>query len=289
MEKQRTTEWFEKRKGRVTGSNVGAILGLNPNKSADDVLREMVRAYHGYEREFQGNVATEWGNFNEDGAQSEYEMETGNQVQETGFHIHPEYDWLGASPDGLIGDDGVIEIKCPFGKRKDEAPEFKSAKEQEWYWAQMQIEMACTGRHFCDFYQWAPGGSALERVKFAPEWFESVLSDLKAFHELYLSELENEDHLKPKRKEINSAMADKLLTEYDELSDSIDYAKQRQKEIMDTLTSLAGDQDALVCGRKLTKVERAGSVSYAKVVKDKLPDVDLEPYRGKGSVFWRLS
>lgn len=229
MEKQRTTEWFEKRKGRVTGSNIGAILGLNPHKSADDVLREMVREHHGYEREFQGNVATEWGNFNEDGAQSEYEMETGNHVQETGFHVHPEYDWLGASPDGLVDVDGVVEIKCPFGKKNDEAPVFKTAKEQEHYWAQMQIEMACTGTNWCDFYQWAPNGSALERVEFAPEWFESILPELKAFYDRYLSELDNPDHLTAKRKEINTATADKLLTEYDELSDSIDYAKQRQK------------------------------------------------------------
>jgi len=106
MEQQRTAEWYEKRKGRVTGSNVGAILGLNPYKTADDVLRQMVREYHGYESEFQGNVATQHGQFHEAGAQVEYEMETGNKVKETGFHVHPEHDWLGASPDGIIAKKG---------------------------------------------------------------------------------------------------------------------------------------------------------------------------------------
>ena len=59
MEKQRSKEWFAKRIGRVTGSNVGAILGLNPYKTADDVLREMVRAYHGAVSPRQGSPKKE--------------------------------------------------------------------------------------------------------------------------------------------------------------------------------------------------------------------------------------
>ena len=287
--KQLSTEWFEKRKSRVTGSNIGAILGLNPHKTADDVMREMVRAYHGAERDFVGNAATEWGNYNEAGAIAEYQMETGNTVKETGFHIHPEHDWLGASPDGLIGDDGVSEIKCPYGQRNKVPTSFKTFKEQDHYAAQVQFEMYCTGRSWCDFYQWAPNGSSLERVPFDPEFVEWALPVLKAFHSRYLSEIDNKDHLEPKRKFINSAMAEKLTGEYDELTEAVDRATQRKKEILDSLILLAGEKNADICGKKLTLVERVGSVSYAKLVKDKMPDVDLEPYRGKGSQHWRFS
>jgi len=52
---------------------------------------------------------------------------------------------------------------------------------------------------------------------------------------------------------------------------------------------LAGEKNAEICGKKLTLVDRVGSVSYAKLVKEKMPDVDLEPYRGKGSQHWRFS
>ena len=106
---QRSAEWFKVRKGRVTGSMVGAILGFNPWMSREEAMRTMVREYHGAPREFEGNVATQWGTANEDGARAEYEMITGNTVEKCGFYEHD--DWLGASPDGLIGEFGLVEIK----------------------------------------------------------------------------------------------------------------------------------------------------------------------------------
>lgn len=285
--KQRSEGWFQQRIGRVTGSNVGAILGLNPYKTADDVLREMVRAYHGAESEFTGNVATEHGTFHEDGAQAEYEMETGNKVQECGFF--PFGDWLGASPDGLVGDEGLIEIKCPFGKRKDEKPEFKTAEDQAHYYAQMQIEMYCTGRDWCHFYQWAPNGTALEEIYIDAHWIHESLPKLKEFHALYLSELNNPEHLKPKRKVIDTLKAEKLVTEYDELADAIERATARKKDILEELVTMAGEKNAEVCGKKLTKVEKKGSVSYAKALKALAPNADLTKWTGKPTSYWKLS
>lgn len=289
MEKQRSSEWFEKRKGRVTGSNVGAVLGMNPYKTADDVLREMVRAYHGAKREFTGNAATEWGSFNEEGATAEFEMEHGLKVEECGFFVHPKHDWLGASPDGLVDDDAVAEIKCPYGQRKKSPPEFKSVEDQEHYFAQMQIEMYCSGRSRCYFYQWGPHGSQLDVVLFDQEWIDTNLPALEAFHSRYLSELDNPEHLEPKRKIINSNMAEKLITEYEELTEAADRAAQRKKEILDTLILLAGEKNADICGKKLTQVERKGSVSYAKAIKELAPGADLTKWTGKPTTYWKLS
>lgn len=289
MEKQRTKAWHAKRIGKVTGSNVGAILGMNPYKDADDVLRQMVREYHGAEPEFVGNRATEWGSFNEEGAQAEYTMETGRVVQETGFHVDPGADWLGASPDGLVGDDGVVEIKCPFGQRDKNPPQFKTAEQQPHYWAQMQVEMVCTDRQWCDFYQWAPHGSRLERVYFDPEWWQEAKPLLSEFHKRYLEELDNPDHLEPKRVEIETLKADRLIQEHEELAEAMEQAAARKKAIMEELVKMAGERNAIICGHKLTRVERQGSVAYAKVVKKYCPDVDLEPFRGKPSVSWRLT
>ena len=162
---QRSTEWFNARKGRITGSMVGAVLGVNPWSTPDDAMRTMVRSYFGADSEFTGNIATEYGVTNEPNATKDFEMTTGLNVEEVGFIVHVEHDWLGASPDGFISDDAVIEIKCPFGKRHDVDPDFKSAIDQPHYYAQTQIEMYCSQRTKCYFYQWSPYADNLEEYE----------------------------------------------------------------------------------------------------------------------------
>ena len=109
---QRTPEWGAARRGLVTGSVAGAILGVNPHASREDVLRRLVRDWHGAEPEFNGNIATRHGQAHEDGATVDFMMETGIGVKPVGFLTYEE--WLGASPDGLTDDGGVLEVKVPF-------------------------------------------------------------------------------------------------------------------------------------------------------------------------------
>lgn len=281
---QRSEEWFEARKRRVTGSNVGAILGLDPYRNADDVMRSMVREAHDAESEFTGNVATEWGSFNESGAQADFVMETGLQVVECGFF--PHLDWLGASPDGLIGDDAVLEIKCPFRLR--DGGEHKGIAEQAHYYAQMQIEMYCTERSKAYFWQWAPHTTKLEVVERDEWWLDSHVPRLFEFYERFLIEMDNQDHLQPKRKVLNTNRALHLAAEYDELQEAIDQAKEKQKQVMDELVSLSEGKNAQVGDKKLTLVKRAGSISYAKAIKELAPGADLEKWRGKETEYWRL-
>lgn len=282
---QRSPEWFEARKGRVTGSMAGAILDCAPYMTREQALRSMVRSYHGAESEFVGGPHIEYGTANEEGACWQYELETGNTVKPAFFDTYE--DWLGASPDGYIGTDGLIETKCPYGKRN--GGEFKSIDEQPHYYAQIQVQLFVTGRKWCDFYQWSPHGSKTERVDLDQEWLDNNLPELRQFYAFYLSELDNPEHLEPLRKEVNTDRAKKLLEEYDQLKDAIDMAKERQDEVFDELVSLGDGRDMLVWGRKLTKVEKEGSVSYAKAIKDLCPDADLDKYRGKASSYWKLT
>jgi len=286
---QQSKEWFKARKHKLTGSNIGAALGVNPWKTPDDLIRQMVRDYHGAESEFTGNIATEHGSLHEPLASMDYMGKTGNMVQECGFYVHPEHDWLGASPDGLIDEDGLIEIKCPFGQRNAKPPVFKSCADQPHYFAQVQTEMACTGRKWTDFYQWTQNGDDVERVEFDPQWWTDSLSVLLEFYHRYINELENPVHLEDKHKEINTITAQKLLDEYDELSAKIDDSTARKKEVLSEIVKISKERNSLVCGRKLTLVERKGSVAYAKVVKEHLKDLDLKPYTGKPSEYWKLS
>ena len=298
--KQRTKEWFNDRKGRVTASNVGAILGVDPWRNREDVMRAMVRDYHGAETEFKGNPATFYGTNTEMQAKLCFTRQTGIDVEETGFARFAE--WLGASPDGLTADGGVLEIKCPYGIRNDQDPAFKTLKEQPQYYAQVQIQMFACGSPFAHFAQYVPPFGDVfdadyreeilrhEVVKPDLEWLEENLSKLRAFYDEYLVELDNPVHLEPLRVELNDDESLKLLDHIGELDDAIYNATEARKAAIERLVALAGEKDALIHGRKLTRVERKGSVQYSKLLKDHpIEGVDTEQYRGKGSVSWRLS
>ena len=95
---QGSPHWFKSRIGLVTGSNVGAILGCDPFREPDDVMRQMVRSYHGAESEFTGNVATEYGTFHEAGARIDYQLWSGRIVDSCGFFIlDSSPQWLGTA------------------------------------------------------------------------------------------------------------------------------------------------------------------------------------------------
>jgi putative phage-type endonuclease len=282
---QRTQEWFEARKGRITASSVGAILGHAPYATRDDVMRRMVREYHGAPEEFEGNIATEYGTRNEAGALTEYIMETGNDVEQIGF-VTREH-WAGCSPDGFIGEDGGLEIKCPFGLRKDEAPAFKTLKEQPHYYDQIQFSLWVTGRKWWDFYQWSPNGTMLERVEVDELWQGFSLPHLRQFHAEYVDERKTPDvHLEPKRPIIDTPEARRIMAEYEQICEALDRAEERKKELLSNMAVIAMDRNVVFAGRNLTKIEKAGAIAYAKAVKALIPDVDLEPYRGKKSSYW---
>jgi putative phage-type endonuclease len=284
---QRSATWFNQRKGRVTGSNVAAILGDDPYRTADDVLRSMARDYHGAESEFPDNPAMAWGRANEATAIGLFELSTGLDVKKCGFF--PYEDWLGASPDGLIGDDTILEFKCPYGIRNKPEPVPFKRLDQTHYAGQIQIEMLASGRTKAIFAQWTPNGEYVEHVAQDQAWLDENLPRLRVFYDLYLSELDNPEHLEPKRREINTPRLAQLIAEYDDMKEAQDRAKERIDEIMDAMQEASGFKDALICGRKLTKVQKAGAVSYAKAIKDLLPKADLSPYTGAASSYWKFT
>lgn len=282
METQRTESWHQKRIGRITGSRAGAILGLSPWQTREGVMREMVRQYHGAESEFSGNIATSHGNANEDTAIRMFELETGLTVEETGFHEYE--DWAGASPDGLTSDGGVLEVKVPFkGIRK-------TLSEQPQYMAQIQMEMLATGRKKAHFWQWQVDGKHTHEIVRSDEhWLSEAIPVLKEFHAEYLKELDNPIYLEPLRVEINTNRSKMLIDEYMQLKEAKENAEERLKEVQAEIVELTGGKNALIYGHKVTKVEKDGSVSYAKVVKQHLPDLDLGPFKGKPSEYWKIT
>lgn len=288
---QRTDEWRAARRGRLTASMVGAVLGNSPHMTRADAMRRMVRDWHGAEPEFSGNVATDYGTFHEAGALAEYQMETGNAVEAAGFI--PREDWAGCSPDGLVGLVGGVEIKCPFGKRKMTTDdEFKAIDELPHYHDQVQFSLWVCERAWWDFYQWAPGGfSKLERVTPCSRWRSKNLPKLRAFWEEFCDERRQDNaqkHLEARRVEIDTMEAHRLIQEYDDLTEAMERAKARRDEVQAAIVALTGERNAVVAGRNVTLIEKAGAVSYAKAIKAYAPDADLEPFRGEPSNHWRV-
>ena len=271
---QRTPEWFNARKGLVTASSVGAILGLSPYMKKADVMRRMIREYQGLEPEFTGNPATQYGTAFESIALADYSLEH-HRVHLCGFF--KLNDWMGASPDGLIGEDGIIEIKCPYSLR--DGGEFKSINEQPHYYSQIQIQLLCTDRKWCDFYQWSAHGSKLETVYRNDEWIASNIIVLSDFYQEYLAI----------RDEPLNDFESPLVNDYFEVVDQIKRLEEYKKELLEKIVAEAGGQNAIISGHKLTRVVKAGAISYSKVVKDLIPHADLSKYQGASTEYWKLS
>lgn len=285
MIEQRSPEWFAQQRGRLTASLAGAALGLSPNMSKEAAFRALGRSMHGLDDEFEGNVATEWGSANEDLAKAAYELETGNTVAPAEFV--PYSDWSGASPDGYVGPNGLVEFKCPFGLREDENPEFKPIEDQLHYYARVQLQMFFCGKNWCDFFQWTPYGMKIERVNPDPDWIAQSLAVLKKFWD-DAKAAPKAEFKEPMRKLIDTPEAVRLVREYDELSEAIDNAKTRQEDIIARMVEVSKGKNAKIAGRNFTLAKRKGSVSYAEAIKELVPDADLEKWRGKPSESWQL-
>lgn len=154
---QRSEAWFEARLGRPTASRFGDIIAYT--RSGYSASRKNYRAELVVQRLTQTipetftSSAMEWGVENEPVARLQYELETGNEVEDTSLWLHDEIE-AGASPDGLVGKDGCLEIKCPNTATHLET--LRSGKVPRQYVAQVQGQMWITDRQWCDFVSFDP-------------------------------------------------------------------------------------------------------------------------------------
>lgn len=150
---QGTPEWFEQRRGKVTASRIADIMAKTKSgysTSRQNYLMQLLcERLTGKVEESYKNQAMQRGNDLEPEARNWYQLETGELVEEVSFIDHPTIHYAGASPDGLVGEKGLIEIKCPNTATHIETIQTK--KPADKYYKQMQWQMACTGRQWCDF------------------------------------------------------------------------------------------------------------------------------------------
>jgi len=156
MSVQGTPEWLAERAGKVTASMISNVL-----------MKPETAGYRDYQAQLVAEILTgkpqgsdytnahmAYGTEMEPLARSAYEVETGTSVDETGFCQHPSIERAGASPDGLAGQNALVEIKVP--KVATHLGYLIAGVVPAAYKNQMMFQMACTGRDWCDFVSFRP-------------------------------------------------------------------------------------------------------------------------------------
>lgn len=154
---QRSQAWLQARLGKPTASRYGDIMSRTRSgysAGRKNYMAELVaQRLTGTIEEGYTNSAMQWGVDNEDSARLAYEFASGNTVETTGLWLHDKLE-TGASPDGLVGSSGLVEIKCPNTATHIET--LLSKKLPYQYRAQVQGQLWITGREWCDFVSYDP-------------------------------------------------------------------------------------------------------------------------------------
>ena len=157
---QRTEAWLQARCGKITASRFADVMAVSartgkPLQAREDYMLTLAaERTSGIPKQSISSKSLAWGTDLEAHAREAYEIETGNIVTEAGFVLHPTHDCIGASSDGWIGDDGLIEIKCPHDEKVHIRTWLYGMPED--HIAQVQGNMLVTGRQWADFISYDP-------------------------------------------------------------------------------------------------------------------------------------
>jgi putative phage-type endonuclease len=163
---QRSEAWFRIRLGKATASRVADIVARTKSgystSRANYAAQLVCERLTGAQTDSYTNAAMQWGTDHEDEARAAYSLRCDVDVQKVGFVDHPMLEMSGASPDGLVGDDGLLEIKCPITATHIDT--LLSGKVPDKYLTQVQWQIGCTGRAWCDYVSYDPRLSEEKRL-----------------------------------------------------------------------------------------------------------------------------
>jgi len=185
---QGSEEWKQLRLGKVTASRVADVIAKTQKghsaSRANYAAQLICERLTGVPAEGFTNDAMRWGTDTEPQARSAYEFYKDVDVRQVSFVPHPSIADAGCSPDGLVGDDGLVEIKCPNTATHIETLVGKAVPQK--YITQIQFQLACTGREWCDFVSFDPRmPEAMQffcvRVHRVPEIIEGLEQEVITF------------------------------------------------------------------------------------------------------------
>lgn len=186
---QRTDDWYAARLGKVTASSLYKVLAKTKTGYGADrgnyMTQLVLERVTNSKADSYMNASMQWGVDQEPFARAAYEAATGVMVDEIGFVPHPTIEMAGASPDGLVGADGMVEIKCPDSKTALECWLSENPVEGK-YFAQMQWQMRCADRAWCDYVVFDPrmplkAQLFVKRVERDDAWLETTEAEVIKF------------------------------------------------------------------------------------------------------------
>jgi len=190
---QGSPEWLQSRAGKVTASMIPAVMAKIDSATYKDYLSQLVAEQLTGKPQGSNfvNDAMQFGIDNEKFARASYETLKEVLVDEVGFVLHPTIGHCGASPDGLINDDGLIEIKCP--QQNTHGNTLKDQKIPTKYQHQMNWQMACTGAKWNDFVSYNPSfPEHLTLCVIRLHRDEAIIKNLEDAVKVFLDEVEAE-------------------------------------------------------------------------------------------------
>lgn len=170
------------RLGRITGSRIGSVLGVDKYRTRNKLMREMVAEAKGEAAVWIGNEATEWGQLHEADALAAFTGLTGLPVHsQQEWLIHPQYHFLGVTLDGRVGRHGIVEAKSPLRAkytRLDQVPHYE---------CQVRLQMECANAEIGYLVIWRPDQVNLHDNTIVLEvqrdfwWLDEHLPTIEAF------------------------------------------------------------------------------------------------------------
>ena len=272
---QGSREWHAWRAQGIGASDVPIILGISPWSTP----RKLWEIKTGKREPDPENFAMRRGHAMEAKAREAYESMTGNPMQPA-ERVHHLLHFMRASLDGITLDGSLIlEVKCPGAKSHAEA---LAGRVPEHYMPQVQAQLFVSAAQHAHY--WSFDGSAGVLVEVEPDiaMQERIVTACTAFWKCVQEDTPPPDSVSDERADAQWARA---AQEYSEADQAAREAEARKDDALAALKALAPD-GGKGCGITLSKVERAGSVDYARACKQLLPDFDFEPYRKAGTVYY---
>lgn len=283
---QGTPEWHEFRAAGVGASEASAIMGENPHSNAIEIWQRKLNLIP----PVQVNAAMQRGHELEPIARTEYELLTGNLVTPK-CYVHPQYDFIRASLDGITEDGRrIVEIKCP-GVRTHQY----SAKGQvpPWYYAQLQQQLACTGAEVCDYYSYMPEtGGILIEIEPDLLYIERLIERVKLFWSYIESRTEppREVFCRPaanSRTDMDWEDAARLWRQAKSDIAVAEAQERTYRRLLEQMVERGGHNRVEGGGVRAIKMRRTGIVDYKRI--PELKGVDLDAYRNAPTNYIKLT